>query len=170
MPSFALASAFPGIGPDALWQAVTSPAGVNYELVPFLRMTFPAGIQQLEDLRSDGSVQFVSTLLLFKWLPLDRHRFALLRLEPGQMFDERSSNLALRRWRHQRSVEESAGATILTDICELMPRLPGTGLALGATYRHVFRHRHRRLRARYKGGPAAAAAATATMHEDPKSR
>jgi hypothetical protein len=59
-------------------------AGVNAELMPFVRMTFPRGAERIDKATAAaGKPLFRSVLLLFGVLPIDVHRLALVKLDPG---------------------------------------------------------------------------------------
>ncbi|MDJ0788615.1 MAG: hypothetical protein QNK05_17545 [Myxococcota bacterium] len=143
--SFEFASDLPGASPEAVWAHAASWDGVNHELAPWIRMTFPAQFTQIEDIPADGTSHFTSALLLFGAIPIDFHRFVLRELEPGRRFDELSSNGLLRSWAHERVIEAIPGGTRVIDRCALEPRFRWLGRLLLAIYRELFRRRHRRL-------------------------
>jgi ligand-binding SRPBCC domain-containing protein len=144
--------------PGRVWGHVSTVAGVNYELRPFLRMTAPADLQRLEPGRVPlGEPACRSWLLLFGVVPVDYDDLTLVELEPGRGFHERSRMLSMRVWEHERRIEPDGGGCTVIDRLALEPRLRGTGALLEPLVRELFRHRHRRLRRRF-GGEAAAAA------------
>jgi ligand-binding SRPBCC domain-containing protein len=111
-------------------------AGVNAELRPLVRMTFPPHAARI-------GPDFTSTILLLGLLPIDRHRLHLDAIEPPRRFAERSSTLVHRVWRHERTLEpDGAGGTVLTDRVAFDARVPFPRAAIAL----VFAHRHRRLR------------------------
>jgi hypothetical protein len=137
----------------AVWERVSTFAGVNDELMPLMRMTAPPDVRRLEPEQVVlGERICRSWVLLFGFLPFDYDDLVLVDLEPGRGFHERSTMLSMRSWEHERWIEPAGerGCT-LRDRLTFTPRLP---LPLGPVVRAVFRHRHRRLRRRFGGGPA----------------
>lgn len=131
--------------PARVWSWITSADGIARELRPLLRMTMPRQVRRLQDAHlAPGRPLFRSWLLLFGILPIDRSDLTLLELVEGRGFVEESPMLALRRWRHERTLEPRGAGTVLTDRLAFEPRL-----ASGLTRWFVetlFRHRHAVLR------------------------
>jgi ligand-binding SRPBCC domain-containing protein len=135
-----------------VWARVTTAAGINDELRPFLRMTAP------RTLREHGLARVVlgerlcrSWILLFGVLPVDYDDITLERMDPPRSFLERSTMLSQRAWEHERTIEDAPDGCVLTDSIRYEPRLPIPDVLLRALFTAVFRHRHRRLRARFDG-------------------
>ena len=152
MPHFEIHSDLP-IDADAFLGAFDLRA-VNYELGPLVRMTAPAAWRErpIVDWPS-GERLFVSWILLFGFLPIDRHVFGLEEVWPERGFSEVSTSTSQRSWRHVREVvalPDGRGCRV-TDRIDFQPRLP-LGAAVLPIYRAVFAWRHRRLRRRF--GPA----------------
>lgn len=143
--------------PDRVWERVSTMPGVNYELWPILRMTYPRWAERLDP----GTVPlgrriFRSWILLFGIVPCEYDDVRLERLDPGNGFLERSTMLGQRLWEHERTLEDPAGAPgtcRLTDRVRFIPRLPAGGRVALAIVRRLFRHRHRRLRKAFGGKP-----------------
>ena len=136
---------------DRVWAEATSAEGINYELMPIVRMTVPGGQDTLSiaDVR-DGQHVGRSWLLLGGLLPFDYDDITIERLGPGRAFQEDSTMLSQRRWRHHREVtEDGPGACRVTDSVRFVPRLPVPVFILKLVFSRVFAHRHRRLRRRY---------------------
>jgi ligand-binding SRPBCC domain-containing protein len=132
---------------EHVWERIVTMDGVNAELMPIVRMTFPAGWERLDRGGIHGRTPlFRSTLKLLGVLPIDRHSLALIMLKKGCGFLEHSSSLIHRDWIHERTLAAVSGGTEITDRVYFRSRVPGLGLALGPVMRFVFRHRHRRLR------------------------
>lgn len=139
-----------------VWAAVTTMAGVNAELLPWVRMTHP---RDIADLRSDperllGRVAFHSWLLAGGRLPFDRHSLRLVSVEEhgpaGGAFVEESTSWLQRRWRHQRDVTAtSVVACTVTDRLVVEPRVSLAAPIVSRIVGRLFDHRHRRLRAMY---------------------
>jgi len=125
-------------------------ADVNAELAPWVRMTAP-GAWKSRPLAEwpAGRQLFRSWVLLFGFLPVDLHFFCLERIDPESGFDERSSSVTNRFWRHSRSVVACEGGCIVSDRVEYASRLPLLGVILLPVYRAIFGSRHRFLRRKY---------------------
>ncbi len=134
-----------------VWSRAVTWDGVNAELWP-LRMTAPAEwrAREIADVPC-GQPLFDSWILLLGVLPLDLHRFRLESHGPGMRFQEDSSSLLARQWRHQRVVEPDGTGCVLSDRLEIVPRLALLGWLLAPVYRQVFANRHRKLRQWYGG-------------------
>lgn len=128
---------------------MTTPQGVNAELAPWVRMTFPASA--LSDITSApvGTPLLVSWLLFLGLLPFDRH--VLILAEVGERhFVETSYSLLQKSWRHERTVTPDNGsACIVEDRLSVEPRIPLLRPLTHAVVRAIFRHRHKRLRLRF---------------------
>jgi ligand-binding SRPBCC domain-containing protein len=142
--------------PDRVWDRIISPAGINDELRPLLRMTVPRGVERLDPASIElGSPIGRSWVLLFGLVPFDYDEITLIRLEEGRCFLERSRMLSQRVWEHERTLEPTAdGGCLITDRVRWEPRIPVPGAPLRPLIRALFRHRHRRLRRRFGGVPA----------------
>lgn len=144
--SFETALASPA---DVVWAHVTTMDGVNEELGPWLRMSSPASARGL-DLRAApvGARLFRSYLLLFGVLPIDWDDLAFAAIGE-RSFAERSTMMSMRRWEHDRGVEEDGAGCRVRDVLRFEPRVPGTGGLLGRVVRATFRHRHAQLARRF---------------------
>ena len=132
-----------------VWRHASSMQGVNHELMPMLRMTHPPEATDLTSpLLKIGETAFISTLLLFGVLPIDRHHLMLEGVyEHG--FDERSWSWTQKIWIHQRRVIADGSGTRVTDELEFEPRLFFAAPVLRSIIRGVFEHRHKRLREKF---------------------
>lgn len=137
--------------PEAVWAVVSTMAGVNQELGPLVRMTFPADRVALDGQDVPlGEVLFASWLLAFGVLPFDRHSLVLTSIEPGRGFVEESTSWLQRRWRHERTLETTPGGGCrVTDRLTVQPRVGLAAPVTRAVVGRLFTHRHRRLRARF---------------------
>jgi hypothetical protein len=137
-----------GASPQAVWDRVTTIAGINHELGPWMRMTAPRGLELSLASVPLGRPWFRSWILLFGLLPFDYDDLCIERLDPPSAFLERSRMLSAPRWEHERTLEPlPGGGTRVTDLVGFRPRsrlLSGIHRAVIAA---TFRHRHRRLRA-----------------------
>ena len=137
--------------PADVWAHASTMAGVNYELAPLLRMTYPKDINSLAgDSIPIGDIAFRSWLLLGGILPIDRHALRLLRVTPGEGFHEESSSWMQRRWTHIRTITAAANGCILRDEVGFEPWIPFVGPIVRPIVDTIFHWRHRRLRRRFK--------------------
>ncbi len=133
-----------------VWRHASSMAGVNHELMPLVRMTYPADRVALPQGEAiPQGVLFHSWLMLFGVLPFDRHALQLKQVWPQQGFDEDSTSWLQARWIHKRRLIAHAGGVTVTDELEVTPRLRFAAPLVGAMLAQIFRHRHRRLRKRF---------------------
>ncbi len=133
-----------------VWAHCSSMAGVNLELMPIVRMTYPSAAASLATVDTAvalDQVLFASWILLFGLIPIDRHMLRLRELDPPHGFAEDSWSWMQRRWAHRRTLEiVDPSHTRVTDEVEFEPRLPGGAWLLRPIYQRVFEHRHARLR------------------------
>ena len=134
--------------PETVWSRVTTMAGINHELRPWMRMTAPRGAELTVESVPLGRRWFRSWILLLGVLPFDYDDLCVERLEPGRGFLERSRMLSAPMWEHERTLEGLGGeATRLTDRVAFRPRARMMAPLHRAVIAAMFRHRHRRLRA-----------------------
>jgi hypothetical protein len=147
LPSFRIAS-YLSAAPDDVWRGVSTLAGVNAELSPWVRMTGPRDTPLRE-----GSLGR-SWLLLGGLVPVDYDDLNIVEVRPGRGFRERSTLGSAKRWRHDRTIEAvSGGGCRVTDEVSWEPRVPGTGGLQEFLFAAVFLWRHRRLRERFSSRP-----------------
>ena len=147
--TFEHTSFIPGVTRDEVWRAVGSWDGVNKELGPLLKMSFPKAYADLADIPVDGKSYFAAGIRLFGVVPIDRHQFAFVGFDAPNSFDERSSNLNMRMWSHKRSLVERSGGVEITDRCAFVPRIAFMGGLLRGIFSWVFKRRHKRLLQRF---------------------
>ena len=142
-----------GAPPRAVWSRVTTMAGINHELRPWMRMTAPRGAELTVESVPLGRRWFRSWILLFGVVPFDFDDLCVERLEPERGFLERSRMLSASLWEHERTLEPLGGeGTRLTDRVGFLPRAQVLAPLHRAVIGAVFRHRHRRLRAFFATG------------------
>lgn len=126
-------------------------AGVNHELLPFVRMTCPRRWRQVGLSEAPvGRLLFHSWLLGFGVVPFDRHAFSLESVVVGEGFVEESTSWLQRRWHHERQLwPVPGGACRVEDHLIVEPRLTMLGPIVSLVVSAVFRHRHRRLARRF---------------------
>jgi ligand-binding SRPBCC domain-containing protein len=146
---------------ERVWARVVTPEGINDELRPWMTMSMPRGAESLTvDNVPIGTPIGRCWMRLFGVLPVDCDRLTIAELVPGRSFDEQSTMLSMRRWRHERSVtpdgdgKASDGKAIVRDRITFQLRTPLRLLTpiVAAGLRALFGHRHRRLQ-RHFGQP-----------------
>ena len=142
--------------PEAVWQHATDAVGMNRELRPWLRMTFPGGSGDFLETWRPGERLFRAWILLFGVIPIEYDDVTIWELEPGRRFLERSPMLTQRVWEHERTIEPLPGGCRLTDRVRFVPRLGLLGPVLAPVFRAVFRWRHHKLRRIFGALPALA--------------
>ncbi len=138
---------------ERVWEHATDLAGVNAELMPLMRMTFPKGAGSLSADRIQlGERLFRSWLLLFGVVPIDYDDLTIVELQPGHRFLERSRMMSASVWEHERVVERTSSTSCrVSDRLSYRPRFAPFGLVLGWLVPRLFAHRHRRLRRLFGG-------------------
>jgi ligand-binding SRPBCC domain-containing protein len=134
---------------DQVWARVVTPEGINDELRPWMTMSMPRGAKDLTvDTVPVGVPVGRCWMRLFGVLPFDYDNLMIAELWPGRGFDEQSTMLSMRSWRHERTLSPSGDAeTIVRDRLTFQLRLPLRVLAPVITtgVRALFGHRQRRL-------------------------
>jgi ligand-binding SRPBCC domain-containing protein len=134
---------------EQVWARVVTPEGINDELRPWMTMSMPRGAESLTvDNVPVGVPIGRAWLRLFGVLPFDYDRLTVAELQPGRSFDEQSTMLSMRHWRHERSVTpDGDGKTVVRDRITFQLRAPLRPLTpvIAAGIRALFGHRHRRL-------------------------
>jgi ligand-binding SRPBCC domain-containing protein len=134
---------------EQVWARVVTPEGINDELRPWMTMSMPRGAESLSvDNVPVGEPIGRAWLRLFSVVPFDYDRLTIAELVPGQSFDEQSTMMSMRRWRHQRSVSpDGNGKAVVHDRITFQLRAPLRPLTpiVAAGLRALFAHRHRRL-------------------------
>jgi ligand-binding SRPBCC domain-containing protein len=133
---------------ESVWSFVSTMRGVNYELAPLARMTYPKTVEALTTI-AVGQRVFRSVVLFLGFIPFDLHDLTFVRLEPGKGFSEKSPSLMQHYWIHERTLEPSGQGCIVRDRIEFMPRLPLVGHVMLPIFRLVFQNRHRKLRQKF---------------------
>jgi ligand-binding SRPBCC domain-containing protein len=136
---------------QAVWQWITSWAGIRRETMPYFAMTAPRGMRSIAEVQVvPGQRLFRSYLLFGGLLPLDILDLTVIALEPGRGFTERSPMLSMKQWQHQREILDApGGAVALVDTLTFQPRL-ARGLTRWFVTR-LFEHRHAVLRRAFHG-------------------
>lgn len=136
---------------ETVWDFVTSPEGINYELMPVVRMTVPRGLRRLgaADIR-EGERLGRSWILALGLIPFDYDDIFIAELEPGYRFLETSRMLSMCSWRHERTLADWGTGCKITDEVSFelrapLARVPGSNRFVRGLVGRVFAHRHRRL-------------------------
>jgi ligand-binding SRPBCC domain-containing protein len=134
---------------EQVWARVVTPEGINDEVRPWMTMSMPRGAESLTVNNVPvGTPIGRCWMRLFGVVPIDYDLLTIAALVPGRSFDEQSTMMSMRRWRHERSVTpDSNGKTVVRDRitftlrAALRPLTPIFAVGLRA----LFGHRHRRL-------------------------
>ncbi len=128
-----------------VWKWITSRSGISKEMWPYFRMTFPRGVNSLQDVKFKPQERlFRSKIYLFGFLPFGHDDMTLISLTEGQGFIEESPMTFMKHWRHERSLTSSSNGTVITDQITFEPR---HAMNLVARFMNrVFIHRHKVLR------------------------
>lgn len=130
----------------AVWRRVTTPEGINDEMMPFLSMTLPREHRAATMATIPvGDPAGRAPLRLFGVLPIDVDGLTITEMEAGSHFQERSWMPSMKRWEHRRTLTDDHGATVVTDTVGFEPRLPLVHHAMTRLLPLFFEHRHRKL-------------------------
>jgi ligand-binding SRPBCC domain-containing protein len=137
--------------PDEVWQRVTSAAGINYELMPIMRMSIPRSLKNksIQDVPIGKKIGR-SWFFLLGFLPIDFDDITIAEYEPGRRFLEQSTMMSMSKWEHERTLTGRGGASEICDRVTFRLRpptgwIPGAHKVIGAFLSWLFGHRHRRL-------------------------
>jgi ligand-binding SRPBCC domain-containing protein len=134
---------------EQVWARVVTPEGINDEVRPWMTMSMPRGAESMTiDNVPVGIPIGRAWLRLFGVVPFDYDRLTIAELKPGHSFDEQSTMMSMRTWRHQRSVTPDGDTkAVVRDRITFQlraPLRPATPI-VAAGLRALFGHRHRRL-------------------------
>lgn len=145
MPAFIVSTDLAAAA-ERVWQHAASPTGINRELSPLLRMTFPGHVDDVTRDWQPGKCLFRSWLLLFGLIPVEYDDLAFVEVDAGRRFLERSCMLTQRVWEHERTVEPLLGGCRVIDRIRFEPRIRWLGGFYRPVFLLVFRLRHRNLK------------------------
>lgn len=125
---------------DEIWSWSTSIRGIQAEMWPILKITFPKALKQIDKDTALGKPLCRCHFLLLGVFPMDMSKLTFVELEPGHRFVEQSPLFSMHLWRHERVVAAtSAGATV-TDNLEFSPRFASP--LVKWFVKLFFQHRH----------------------------
>jgi hypothetical protein len=142
-------------------QMVTDMEHVNYELSPFISMSYPPNARNLRSF-VEGKILadkqpntiiplFTSTLSLFGWIPIDWHHLAVQETAGTGFVEVSRSSLMHRVWRHERRVQQTEDTgdeppvVSITDVVSYESYFSLIGYLLYPILYGIFAHRHRRI-------------------------
>ena len=129
-----------------VWAHALSMTGVNKELFPLARMTYPAGAEKIRpNRRLLGKRLFRSWILAFGMLPIDYDDITIVELDDGHRFLERSPMFSQREWSHERTVTPAGQGSLISDRVSFTPRIRLFGPLQHLVFRFAFWLRHRNL-------------------------
>jgi hypothetical protein len=135
---------------DKVWNQAATMEGVNRELFPLARMTYPKAISRLDRVSiAPGRRLFRSWILLFGFIPIDYDDITLATIDPEGGFLEISSMFSQLKWQHERLVRSISGGCTVADHVQFTPRLPAFGPLYRAVFHWCFELRHHNLRRRF---------------------
>jgi ligand-binding SRPBCC domain-containing protein len=140
--------------PADVWRHATSLDGINREMGPWLKMTAPPEARglALDDAGvALGEPLFTSVVLFGGVVPVERMRVTITELEPGRRFVERSPMLAVRAWRHERTIDAHPAGCLISDRVSFEPRVGAASALLRSAIGAFFAHRHRQLGRLFNG-------------------
>jgi len=138
------------VTPEIIWIHISTMQGVNEELTPLMRMTYPSAASAANLAEAPvGEVLFHSWLLFLGFLPIDRHHLCLSKVDAERGFIEESTSWSQAYWRHERTIEAAPGGCILTDNLTFRPRLFVLGPAIAMFVRRLFTNRHHNLKRKF---------------------
>jgi len=133
-----------------LWNSICTFQQLNDELLPVLKMTSPPKYNciRFENFPIKSYV-FVSAILLFRVIPIDRYYVRLMRVIPDSGFVEISKSIFTKKWIHIRKLEESSNCCTIIDKLEVVPRCIVFKPLIWLLIKSVFFTRHENLKSRF---------------------
>jgi ligand-binding SRPBCC domain-containing protein len=125
---------------DELWSWSTSIRGIQAEMWPVLKITFPKGMKHIDKDTALGKPLCRCHFLLFGIFPMDMSKLTFVEIVPGHRFVEQSPLVSMKMWRHERVVTATADGASVTDNLEFSPRFAAPLVKLFV--RLFFQHRH----------------------------
>jgi ligand-binding SRPBCC domain-containing protein len=136
---------------EILWQHITQMKNVNAELLPYMRMTYPADMSEIGEREVPlQKTLFKSAILLFGFIPIDLHSLRLDKIDIGTAFYENSFSIHMRYWKHTRTIYERNRKTFVRDEVHFTPRISLLGNLLLPFFKMIFRNRHKSLKKHFQ--------------------
>jgi ligand-binding SRPBCC domain-containing protein len=130
-----------------VWSHAATMQGVNRELFPIARMTYPKAFSRLDHAPIvPGQPLFRAWILLFGLIPIDYDDITLAALDPEGGFLEISRMFSQSNWRHERRVRAIPGGCTIADHVQFTPRLTAIGPVYRVLFQLCFKLRHYNLR------------------------
>ena len=127
--------------------------GVNTELFPWMKLTYPKGPDFLRgNILAPGRFLFKSWFLFLGFIHIDYYSFYFIFLSQEGDFHENSSSLTYKNWCHIREISSSEEGCLLKDDLEITPRLFFLSPLIRFFARRIFLHRHSVLRKKFNKG------------------
>ncbi|MCK5050263.1 MAG: hypothetical protein KAS53_00895 [Candidatus Cloacimonetes bacterium] len=135
---------------EEVWTQVFQMEGVNAELSPWMKMTYPLEMNRFDpEMTPIGKLVFRSTILVFGLIPIDYYNLSFVKIDSPTQFHEQSSSIGFKKWTHIRTLETVERGCRLTDKVEYEPRIPILGGALHPVFLGLFKHRQKYLRKKF---------------------
>ncbi len=126
--------------PNEVWRLVGTMAGVNRELFPLARMTYPAHQTRIApDCMPLRRRAFRSWIWLFGIIPIDYDDITFMKFYPSGGFVEDSTLFSMKIWRHERTLEPTKTGCLRTDQVSFVPRISvmGCQITIGDVETHL---------------------------------
>ena len=124
--------------------------GVNFELFPWIRLTYPKGSYLFKkNIKPPGQFLFRSLTLFLGIVPIDLHSFYFYSLDFDGHFVEMSNSLVFKQWNHTRIISSIDGGSLLEDYLEFSPRLVLFRKLVKFLINRVFLHRHNKIKKKF---------------------
>ena len=125
---------------DELWSWSTSIRGIQAEMWPVLKITFPKSLKHIDKDTALGKPLCRCHFLLLGIFPMDMSKLTFVELVPGHRFVEQSPLFSMQLWRHERVVTPAPGGATVTDNLEFTPRFAAP--VVRWFVKRFFEHRH----------------------------
>lgn len=134
---------------DEIWSWSTSIRGIQAEMWPILKITFPKGLKHIDKDTALGKPLCRCHFLLLGLFPMDMSKLTFVELEPGHRFVEQSPLVSMHLWRHERIVTPAGNGATVTDNLEFSPRFASP--IVKWFVKLFFEHRHSVLARTFHG-------------------
>ena len=125
---------------EEIWSWSTSIRGIQAEMWPVLKITFPKDLKHIDKDTALGKPLCRCHFLLFGLFPMDMSKLTFVELEPGHRFVEQSPLVSMQMWRHERIVTAVGDGATVTDNLTFSPRFASP--VVKWFVKLFFEHRH----------------------------